>query len=171
MPWWHFSSRCSKAITPCGRLCLELPVLCGTGLRCSLLPPFVGQIQASVNPATCTIRLSLTELRIFSASKYHSLPYEDKWKGVQAVNLLRFTFLPSGFLQLLDHSLKSWLVQHHYRKRIMLAGNAFGCIALNWLILICLTMYLWVLLHSRVSPDARVIFPVPVPGRELSKGS
>lgn len=67
------------------------------------LPPFVGQIEASVDPATCTIRLSLIELRIFSASKNRSVPYEDKWKGVQAVNLLRCTFLPSGFLQLLDH--------------------------------------------------------------------
>lgn len=44
----------------------------------SSLPPFVGQIQASVDPATCTIRLSLIELRIFTASKNHSVPYEDK---------------------------------------------------------------------------------------------
>lgn len=67
-------------------------------------PDFVGQIEASVNTATCTIRLSLIEPRIFSASKNHSVPYKDKWKGVQAVNLLRFTFLPSSFLQLRDHS-------------------------------------------------------------------
>lgn len=55
-------------------------------------PDFVGQIEASVNTATCTIRLSLTESRMFSASRNHSVPYEHKWKGVQAVNLLRFTF-------------------------------------------------------------------------------
>lgn len=47
-------------------------------LQFSLLPPFVGQIEASVDPATCTIRLSLIELRIFSASKNRSVPYEDK---------------------------------------------------------------------------------------------
>lgn len=68
------------------------------------LPDFVGQIQTSVDPATCTIRLSLIELRIFSAFKDHSVPYKDKWKGVQAVNLFRFTFFPTSFLQLLDHS-------------------------------------------------------------------
>lgn len=44
----------------------------------SSLPDFVGQFQASVNSAMCTIRLSLTELRMFSASKNHSVPYKDK---------------------------------------------------------------------------------------------
>lgn len=68
------------------------------------LPDFVRRIQPSVSSATCATRFSLTKLRIFSSSKNHAVSYEGKWKGVQAVNLLRFTFLSRSFLQLLAHS-------------------------------------------------------------------
>lgn len=44
----------------------------------SSLPDFVGQIQASINSATCTVSFGLTKLRIFSSSKNQSVPYEGK---------------------------------------------------------------------------------------------
>lgn len=65
--------------------------------------------------------------------------------------------------------LKSWLVQHHYRKGIMLARNAFGCIALNCLIL----MFDWIFVGAVVQPgEPRCLrdFLMPVPARERAKG-
>lgn len=86
---------CHGGISVCDAvkpLCLMAGCTLNIQLFVISLSPWLCRTNPSINPATCTISLGLTELRIFDASKNHSVPYKDKWKGVQAVNLLRFTF-------------------------------------------------------------------------------